>query len=109
MNAAARKAQQILRDRRRANTKRSISTFVRKATTDTAAVKGVTAALRKTARDLRRSGQLGKVQTRTQKVAAGVVGKTYRYTAAQISRIAAAYKPRKAEYKAVAARLALAA
>ena len=109
MNVSSRKAAQLLRDRRRANQKRTISTHVRKATTDTAAVKGVTAALRKTARDLRTTGQLGKVQTRTGKVAAGVVGKTYRYTAAQIARIAASYKPRKAEYKAVAARLALAA
>lgn len=109
MNAASRKARQILRDRRRANQKRTISTFVRKATTDTAAVKGVTAALRKTARDLRTAGQLGKVQTRIEKVAAGVVGKTYRYTTAQISQIAAAYRPRKAEYRVVAARLALAA
>lgn len=109
MNASYRKAAQLLRDRRRANAKRTIATYVRNATTDTAAIKGVTAALRKTARDLRRTGQLGKVQTRTEKVAAGVVGKTYRYTAAQIARIAAAYRPRKAEYKTVALRLALAA
>ena len=109
MNAKARTARQAIRTRRRANRKHAISTFVRKAATDTAAVKGVTAALRKTARDLRQAGRLGKVQTRTEKVAAGVVGPVYRYTAAQIARIAAAYRPRKAEYKAVAARLALAA
>jgi hypothetical protein len=109
MNAKARTARQTLRSRRRANQKRTIATFVRRATTDTTAAKGVTAALRKTARDLRKTGQLGKVQTRTEKVAAGVVGKTYRYTAAQIALIAAAYRPRKAEYKTVALRLTLAA
>ncbi|WBP89511.1 hypothetical protein [Kitasatospora cathayae] len=109
MQQRTRTARQIIKARRRANEKHAISAFVSKATADTAAVKGVTAALRKTARALRLAGQLGKVQTRTQKVATGVVGKTYRYTAAQIARIAAAYRPRKAEYKAVAARLALAA
>jgi hypothetical protein len=107
MLAATRKDRQILRSRRRANQKRTIATFVRKATTDTAAAKGVTAALRKTARQLRTTGQLGKVQTRIGKVTASVIGPVYRYTAAQIARIAAAYRPRKAEYKAVAARLAL--
>jgi hypothetical protein len=109
MNAATRTARQIIKARQRANQKRTIATFVRKATTDTAAVKGVTAALRKTARTLRTAGLLGKVQTRTGKVAAGVIGKTYRYTATQIARIAAAYRPRKAEYRTVAQRLALAA
>jgi hypothetical protein len=107
--ASSRKAAQLLRDRRRANQKRTISTHVRNATTDIAAVKGVTAALRKTARDLRTTGQLGKVQTRTEHVTPDRVGPVYRYTAAQIARIAAAYKPRRAEYKAVALRLALAA
>ncbi|MCX4751736.1 hypothetical protein OG455_41765 [Kitasatospora sp. NBC_01287] len=109
MLATTREARQIVKARRRANQKRTIATYVRKATTDTTAVKGVTAALRKAARDLRTTGQLGKVQTRTEKVAAGVIGKTYRYTAAQIARIAAAYRPRKAEYRIVAAKLALAA
>jgi thiamine pyrophosphokinase len=109
MNAASRKARQILRNRRRANQKRTITTHVAKTTTDTATAKAVTAALRKTARTLRQAGQLGKVQTRISHVTATVVGPVYRYTAAQIALIAAAYRPRKAEYKAVAARLALAA
>jgi hypothetical protein len=109
MNAASRKARQILRDRRRANAKRTIATHVAKTTTDTATAKGVTAALRKTARTLRTTGQLGKVQTRIGHVAANVIGPVYRYTAAQIALIAASYKPRKPEYRAVAARLALAA
>lgn len=109
MNAATRTARQILRTRQRANQKHAISTFVRKATTDTDTVKGVTAALRKTARALRTTGQLGTVQTRIGKVAAGVIGPVYCYTAAQIALIAAAYRPRKAEYKTVAASLRLAA
>jgi hypothetical protein len=109
MNAASRKARQILRDRRRANAKRTIATHVAKTTTDTATVKGVTAALRKTARELRKAGRLGKVQTRTEHVTADRVGPVYRYTAAQIALIAASYKPRKPEYRAVATRLALAA
>lgn len=109
MNASSRKAARLLRDRRRANAKRTISTFVRKTTTDTDAVKGVTAALRKTARDLRITGQLGKVQTRIEHVTPDRIGPVYRYTAAQIARIAASYKPRKPEYKAIAAHLCLAA
>lgn len=109
MNAATRKARQILRDRRRANQKRTITTHVAKTTTDKAVAKGVTAALRKTARTLRLTGQLGKVQTRIGRVTASVIGPVYRYTAAQIALIAAAYRPRKAEYRVVAARLALAA
>jgi hypothetical protein len=109
MNANTRKARQILRDRRRANAKRTITTHVAKTTTDTKTVKAVTAALRKTARQLRTAGQLGKVQTRIGRVAANVIGPVYRYTAAQIALIAASYKPRKAEYRAVANRLVLAA
>jgi len=103
------KARQILRDRRRANAKRTITTHVAKTTTDTKTVKAVTAALRKTARQLRLAGALGRVQTRIGRVTATVIGPVYRYTAAQIALIAAAYRPRKAEYKTVAARLALAA
>jgi hypothetical protein len=107
--ASARKARQILRDRRRANAKRTISTFVRKATDDTATVKGVTAALRKVAKDLRKAGELGRVQTRTERITATVIGPVYRYTRDQIARIAAAYKPRKPAYRTVAAQLRLAA
>jgi hypothetical protein len=101
MNAKARTARQILKARRDANAKRSISTHVAKATADRAARKAVTAALRKSAKTLREAGQLGKVQTRVCYVTASVVGPNYRYNAAQVARIAAAYKPRKAEYKMV--------
>ncbi|MGW6912512.1 hypothetical protein ACWGB8_01620 [Kitasatospora sp. NPDC054939] len=109
MNARTRTARQTLRNRTRANQKRTIATHVRKATTDAAAAKGVTAALRKTARELRKAGLLGKVQTRIARVTADRVGPVYRYTAAQVALIAATYRPRKAEYKAAALRLTLAA
>jgi hypothetical protein len=109
MNARTRAERQALRNRRRANQKRTIATHVRKATTDAATVKGVTAALRKTARELRKAGLLGKVQTRIARVTADRVGPIYRYTAAQIALIAANYRPRKAEYKLAAAQLRLAA
>lgn len=101
MNASSRTARQIIKARRAANAKRSLSTHVAKATEDRAARKTVTAALRKSAKMLRESGQLGKVQTRVCYVTASVVGPNYRYNAAQVARIAAAYKPRKAEYKTV--------
>lgn len=109
MNAASRKARQILRDRRRANAKRTISTRVRKTTTDTKVVDGVSNALRTLAKKLREAGQLGRVQTRIGRVADGVIGPVYRYTAAQIARVAAVYRPRKAEYRTVAAQLRLSA
>lgn len=101
------KVRELLRDRRRANQKRTISTHVRRAAGQT--IDGVTNALRKTAKTLRESGALGRVQTRTETVKPGIVQKVYRYTAGQIALIASAYKPRKAEYRVVAARLALAA
>lgn len=101
MNASSRTARQIIKARRAANAKRSISTHVAKVTADRAARKAVTAALRKGAKQLRESGQLGKVQTRVGYVTPSVVGPCYRYRAAQIAKIAAVYRPRKAEYKAV--------
>lgn len=105
MNAKARTARQIVKARRSANTKRCISTYVARVTGDEAVRKAVTNALRTNAKKLREAGELGKVQTRTCHVTTGVVGKKYRYTAEQLRRIAAAYKPRKAEYKAVKAEL----
>lgn len=109
MIAATRTARRIIKARRTASQKRTIATHVRKAGADTTTVKAVTAALRKTARTLRAAGELGRVQTRTERITARVVGPVYRYTAAQIALIAAAYRPRKPEFKTVAQRLALAA
>jgi hypothetical protein len=107
MNASSRKAARLLRDRRRANAKRTIATRVRKLTTDIKTVNGVTNALRTVAKKLRTAGQLGKVQVRIAWVAEReCTGPVYRYTAAQIARIAASYKPRKPEYKAIALLLA---
>lgn len=94
-----------LRERRRANKKRSLSTFVYRVTESAAARKQVTSSLRTNAKKLRESGELGKVQTRTGYVTETVVGKKYRYTAAQVAMIAKLYKPRKDEYKAVRAAL----
>lgn len=101
MNASSRTARQIIKARRAANAKRSISTHVAKVTADRAERKAVTSALRNQAKKLREAGQLGKVQVRTCYVTATVTGPNYRYNAAQIARVAAAYRPRKAEYKAV--------
>ena len=101
MNAKARTARQTIKTRRAANAKRSLSTHVARATADRVARKAVTAALRKSAKALRETGALGKVQTRVCYVTATVVGPNYRYNASQVARIAAAYRPRKAEYKMV--------
>lgn len=105
MNAATTAKRQILKARRSAGKKRCLSTYVAKATENQAARKAVTAALRKAAKPLREAGALGRVQARTCYVAAGVVGRKYRYTEAQLRRACEAYKPRKAEYKAVKAAL----
>lgn len=102
MNASTRKAHQILRDRRRANRKRSLSTHVAQVTESAQARKTVTAALRKVAKALREGGDLGRVQCRIGRQGdAKVIGPNYRYTAAQAAMIASVYRPRKAEYVAV--------
>lgn len=95
----------VLRERRRANRKRSLSTYVARVAETPAARKAVTSALRTNAKKLRESGQLGRVQTRTGYVTSTVVGKSYRYTAVQVAMIARLYKPRKAEYQDVRAAL----
>lgn len=105
MNDRTRNAHRMIKARRAAGRKCSLSTYVARQTKDTAARKTVTNALRNAAKPLRESGALGKVQTRVCFVAPGVAGKNHRYTAAQVARIAAAYRPRKAEYKAVRAAL----
>lgn len=101
MNAKARTARQIIKARRAAAVKRSLSTHVAKVTEDRAARKAVTAALRKNAKALREAGQLGKVQTRTRMVTAALARPCYRYNKSQVARIAATYRPRKAEYKVI--------
>lgn len=105
MNAATRTGRQTIKDRRAGLARYCISTHVARATKDEAARKTVTDALRKTAKQMRESGALGRVQVRIGKVAEGVMGPTYRYTAVQVAALAAVYKPRKDTCKAV--RLAL--
>lgn len=99
------RAAAILRERRRANAKRTISTHVAKVTRDEAARKAVTAALRNAAKKLREAGALGRVQVRIGYVTDTVVGPTYRYDARQAAIIAAAYNPRNEKNKKVKAAL----
>lgn len=109
MNASARKARRLVNERRDLakgiERKRLISAHVARATADTAARKTVTAALQKAAKPLREAGDLDAVKTRVCAVADGVRGKTHRYTASQVAKIAAQYNPRKAEGKAAKAAL----
>lgn len=101
VNAATRIKREIIKHRRAGAEKRCLSTYVASVTADAKARKAVTAALRKAAKALREGGFLGKVQKRICRVAATVIGPKYRYTAAQVASIAAAYNPRNAAYKAV--------
>jgi len=100
MNASARKAQHLVTERRRKNRKRSLSTAVAAVTENAQARKTVTVALRKAAKTLREAGRLGRVQRKVCRIA-DAVRLNYRYTVAQVAKIAAAYRPRKAEYVAV--------
>ena len=54
---------------------------------------------------LRESGDLGAVKSKRCNVADGVRGVKHVYTRQQVRKVAAAYNPRKAEYKAVRAAL----
>lgn len=104
MNASARKAQQIIRTRRAANGKgrrTTLNNAVAAVTADKTVRKGVTAALRKAAKPLREAGELGTVKGKRCNVADGVRGMKHLYTARQVAKIAASYKPRKVEYKTV--------
>ena len=107
MNASARKARRNVNDRRTNGRARrsTLRNAVKAVTEDKATVKGVTSALRTTAKKLRDTGELGEVKTRRCAVAEGVRDVKRWYTGRQIADIAAAYKPRKAEYKAVRAAL----
>ncbi|MFJ7004199.1 hypothetical protein ACIQWY_29840 [Streptomyces albidoflavus] len=125
-NTRTRRAQ-ILRDRARSNRTasaarraalhaarrvrtgpRSLVTHVIATGADAATIKGVAAALRNVAS---RNGIKGR-RTRTRRTFGGALRhavNAWRYTRAQVAQIAAAYKPRKAEYKAVRAALLAAA
>lgn len=101
MDATTRTARRIVKARRAAGKARCISTHVARVTEDVAARKAVTTALRKVAKQMRDNCELGRVQTRVQPVEGGRVGPVYRYNTCQMAAVAAAYKPRKAEYKTV--------
>jgi hypothetical protein len=117
MNANARNARRIVRERSAATRftsslkhGRAIATHLVAAGFDDETVKGMANALRNVAKKL----EIEPVKvSRTRNTADGKGGrkaklrKVSHYTSAQVQRMAAAYKPRKAEYKA--ARLTLAA
>lgn len=87
---------------------RSITTHLLAAGFDTDTAAGAAGSMRSVAKRL----GIKPVVARSRRTSQGwsrKVRNVFRYTRAQIAAIAAAYRPRKAEYKAVAARLALAA
>ncbi|WP_411147442.1 hypothetical protein [Streptomyces sp. A30] len=119
-------ARRVLRDRVRANraasaqrrtvaqAARRVRTGVRSLVThviatgaDTPTVKGVVKALQGVAKKARTNGLKGKRARirRSFDGARNVVKTVYRYSREQVAQIAAQYKPRKAEYKAVRAAL----
>jgi hypothetical protein len=112
MNASARTARRILRDRTR--TQRAASRIARRGTASLAthaiaqglgpkAAASVASTLRKKTKELGLVGQTARVH------AGGRMRTTTRYTPAQVALAAALYRPRIAAYKTVALRLALAA
>lgn len=112
MNAKARTARQIIKARstatrssckiaRRGNGTLASHVLATGATAKEA--RSIAGSLRKSADKLEISGEAG-VSFRK-----GAARKCTRYTVAEVARIAAVYRPRKPEYKIVAARLALAA
>jgi hypothetical protein len=112
MNANTRKARQILRDRARTN--RAASRLARNgsATLAThAAAQGLTTReARSVAGSLRTAAKKLAITGSEIRVHAGRHMRDARaFTPAQVALIVTAYRPRKAEYKTVAARLALAA
>jgi hypothetical protein len=107
--AAASARRNTLRTARRVRTgARSLTTHALATGADTATAKGIANALRTAAKNAGIKGR----RARIRRTIDGVKNRTvtvYRYTRAQVAQIAAAYKPRKAEYKAVRAALLAAA
>ncbi|MFK0279475.1 hypothetical protein ACIQVL_03240 [Streptomyces sp. NPDC090499] len=116
-------ARTVLRDRVRANrtasaarrevaraarrvrtTARSLATHVIATGADRETVKGVVKALRTAAKNAGIKGRRARIRRTAQGFKRHAVT-AYRYTRAQVAQIAAAYKPRKAEYKTVRAAL----
>ena len=109
MSRSSNKAARIIRERKAANglgnRRSTLNNAVAAATGDRSVRKAVAAALRKTAKPMRESGDLGAVKSKRCNVADGVRGVKHVYTRQQVRKVAAAYNPRKAEYKAVRAAL----
>ena len=113
MNASASKARRTVRARRAASALkaslrrgRSLATHAIAAGADADSVSGVVAGLRKAAAKL---GMAPVRTVRTHRTTSGKESRTRRvghWTSAQVALLAQAYKPRKAEYKLVAAVLA---
>lgn len=112
MNATAHTARQIVKDRSLST--RSARRIARRGNGTLAAhvlavgvtvrkARSVAGSLRKSAAKLGIEGEAG-ISFRK-----GAARKCTRYTSTEVARIAAAYRPRKAEYKIVATQLALAA
>ncbi|MDH6629382.1 hypothetical protein M2271_007218 [Streptomyces sp. LBL] len=116
-------ARRVLRDRVRANRAastqrrtvaqaarrvrtgaRSLATHIIATGADRKTVEGVADALRTVAKKKGVKGRRARIR-RSFNDARNVVKTVYRYTRAQVAQIAAQYKPRKAEYKAVRAAL----
>ncbi|MGW2550040.1 hypothetical protein [Streptomyces sp. NPDC001635] len=87
---------------------RSLVTHVIALGVDRATVKGAANALRKVAKENGIRGRAARIRRTVDGVRAKATT-AYRYTRAQVAAIAAAYKPRKAEYKAVRVALLAAA
>ncbi|MGW2496191.1 hypothetical protein ACWCV2_17035 [Streptomyces pseudogriseolus] len=103
--AAAAERRAVARAARRVRTgPRSLVTHVIATGADAATGKGVVAALRTAAKKAGVKGRRARIR-RSFNGARNVVKTVYRYTRDQVAEIAAAYKPRKAEYKAVRAAL----
>ncbi|MGA5127790.1 hypothetical protein ACPCAG_31370 [Streptomyces pseudogriseolus] len=103
--AAAAERRAVARAARRVRTgPRSLVTHVIATGADATTVKGVVAALRTAAKKAGVKGRRARIR-RSFNGARNVVKTVYRYTRDQVAEIAAAYKPRKAEYKAVRAAL----
>lgn len=113
--AAARNRRAVLRTRAAANRlaasclrrPRSLATHAIAAGVDRATAAGVASALRTVAKRLGIEPALTARTRRTVKGGrASQTHKVYRYTREQVARLVAAYRPRKAEYKAAALALA---
>ncbi|QOV40225.1 hypothetical protein IM697_18560 [Streptomyces ferrugineus] len=103
--AASAARREVARAARRVRTTaRSLATHVIATGADRETVKGVVKALRTAAKNAGIKGRRARIRRTAQGFKKHAVT-AYRYTRAQVAQIAAAYKPRKAEYKAVRAAL----